>query len=192
MGLIQRTPFILIYLLMLLSPFLRAQAVDSAAAATCFVFIDTQFIWTLEIAETPDGRPVPILNIVTMDRGEWDFRPAQVSLVNGEGRIADIKRFSINTGVDGEPYLTNYLKVLGNNFIGVDLTGDFEDFRRLKEVRIELGKNLFRLTPVHPVAYESLASKINQINVASPDIRDDFRVLGINLLGEREVLDQVY
>lgn len=192
MGLIQRMPFFLICLLLVISPTFRAQAADSASAATCFVFIDTQFIWTLEIAETPDGRPVPILNIVTLDRGEWDFRPAQVSLVNGDGGIADIKRFSINTGVDGEPYLTNYLKVLGNNFIGVDLTGDFEDFRRLKEVRIELGKNLFRLTPVHPVAYESLASKINQINVASPDIREDFKVLGINLLGEREVLDRGY
>lgn len=187
MGLIVKRPFFLLYLLLVLSPSLRAQDADSASAATCFVFIDAQFIWTLEVAETPDGRPVPILNIVTMDRGEWDFRPAQVSLVNGDGRIADIKRFSINTGVDGEPYLTNYLKVLGNNFIGVDLTGDFEEFRRLKEVRIELGKNLFRLTPVHPVAYESLAMKINQINVASPDIREDFKVLGINLLGEREV-----
>jgi hypothetical protein len=175
-----------------ISPFLGAQAVDPASAATCFVFIDTRFIWTLEIAETPDGRPVPILNIVTLDRGEWDFRPAQVNLINGEGRIADIKRFSINTGVDGEPYLTNYLKVLGNNFIGVDLTGDFEEFRQLREVRIELGENLFRLTPVHPVAYDSLASKINQINVASPDIREDFRVLGINFLGERELLDRGY
>ena len=124
MGLIRRKPFLPLYLLLLFSPFLKAQAVDPTAAATCFIFIDTQFIWTLEIAETPDGRPVPILNIVTLDRGEWDFRPVQVSLVNSEGRIADIKRFSINTGVDGEPYLTNYLKVLGNNFIGVDLTGN--------------------------------------------------------------------
>lgn len=135
----------------------------------------------------PYGRAIPILNIITLARGEWDFRPDQVILVNPEGRTAEVERFSMNTGVEDEPYLTNYLKVLGNSFIGVDLIGEFEDFRQLKEVRIELGKNLFRLTPVHPVAYESLASKINQINVDSPDIRDDFKVLGIILMGEREV-----
>ncbi len=178
-------------MLLFLSSLLSNQA-DRSSAATCFVFIDTQYIWTLEVVTTPDNRAVPILNILTLDRGEWDFRPVQVTLVNESGRIADVKRFSINTGVEGEPYLTNYLKVLGNNFIGVDLIGDLEDFRKLSEVRIELGKNLFRLTPVHPAAYEALAAKINQINLASPDIREDFKVLGLNLLGERELLNQNY
>ncbi len=187
MELIRKRFFSLLMLLLFFSPVLRAQAVESASSATCFVFIDTQYIWTLEIAETPYGRPVPILNIVTLDRGEWDFRPVQVTLVNESGRIADVKKFSINTGVEGEPYLTNYLKVLGNNFIGVDLIGDFGDFHRLSEVRIELGKDLFKLTPVHPAAYEALAAKIDQVNLASPDIREDFKVLGINLLGEREL-----
>ena len=184
--------FLSLILLLFISAPLSAQATESPSAATCFVFIDTQYIWTLEAVTTPDNRTVPILNILTLDRGEWDFRPVQVTLVNEGGKIADVKRFSINTGVDGEPYLTNYLKVLGNNFIGVDLIGNFEAFRQLKEVRIELGKDLFRLTPVHPAAYEVLVSKINQINLASPDIREDFKVLGINLLGERELLNQGY
>ena len=96
------------------------------------------------------------------------------------------------SGVEGEPYLTNYLKVLGNSFIGIDLVGEFEDFRKLKEVQIELGKNLFTLSPVHPAAFESLAIKINQINVDSPDIREDYQVLGINMLGKKELVDQVY
>ncbi|MFH1965626.1 MAG: hypothetical protein ABIJ42_08825 [Acidobacteriota bacterium] len=192
MGLILKRPASILILLFFLWCSLSAQTGTMAPASTCFVFIDTQYIWTLELVTTPDNRPVPILNILTLTRGEWDFRPVQISMVNMEGRIADVNRFSMNTGVEGEPYLTNYLKVLGNNFIGVDLIGEFGDFRQLSEVSIELGKDIFRLTPVHSVAFESLVSRINQINVDSPDIREDFQVLGINLLGERELLNQVY
>ena len=180
-------------LFFLLSSF-GASARDSKStlAATSFVFIDTQYIWTLEIVLNPYDRPIPILNVITLTRGEWDFRPIQVSLVNPAGRVADIERFSMDTGEEGNPYLTNYLKVLGNSFIGVDLTGDLEEFRELSEVRIELGNNLFRLAPVHPAAFESLVAKINQVNVDSPDIREDFQVLGIFPIGEKEVLNRVY
>lgn len=140
----------------------------------------------------PYDRVVPILNIVTLDRGEWDFRPVQVTLVNPEGRIAEVERFSISTGVEGEPYLTNYLKIHGNSFIGFDLVGDFEDFRTLTEVSIEMGDNLFRLEPLLPSVFESLVTKIDQINVDSPDIREDFRVLGIRFMGSRERADTRY
>ena len=136
---------------------------------------------------TPDNRPVPILNIITLTRGEWDFRPIQVDLVNMEGRIADIKRFSMNTGVDGEPYLTNYLNVLGNSFIGVDLVGDFEEFRQLSEVRIQLGKDLFSWPLCRHLNMSCWPPGSNQINVDSPDIREDYKILGIRHLGEREV-----
>ena len=111
-------------LLFFLSPPLYAQHSNSTPGYSCFVFIDTHYIWTLEVVETPGNSPIPILNIIAVNKGEWDFRPVQISLVNPEGRIADVKRFSMNTGVEGEPYLTNYLKVLGNSFIGVDLIGD--------------------------------------------------------------------
>ena len=192
MGLILKRPVCLLILLLCCFAPLPAQGSDSALASTCFVFVDTQYIWTLEVVLTPDNRPIPILNIITLTRGEWDFRPIQVDLVNMEGRIADIKRFSMNTGVEGEPYLTNYLNVLGNSFIGVDLVGDFEEFRQLSEVRIQLGKDLFRLAPIPSSEYELLASTINEINVDSPDIREDYKILGINRLGERAVLSKYF
>jgi hypothetical protein len=192
MGIVLKRPLCLLVLLLCCSIPLPARGSDSALASTCFVFVDTQYIWTLEVVLTPDNRPVPILNIITLTRGEWDFRPIQVDLVNMEGRIADIKRFSMNTGVEGEPYLTNYLNVLGNSFIGVDLVGEFEEFRQLREVRIKLGTNLFKLTPVQPAAFESLVTRIDQVNVDSPDIREDFREVGISPTGEREVLNRVY
>ena len=192
MGIVLKRPLCLLILLLCCFVPLHAQVSDSALASTCFVFVDTQYIWTLEVVLTPDNKPVPILNIITLTRGEWDFRPIQVDLVNMEGRIADIKRFSMNTGVEGEPYLTNYLNVLGNSFIGVDLVGEFEEFRQLSEVRIKLGTNLFKLTPVQPAAFESLVTRIDQVNVDSPDIREDFREAGISPTGGREVLNRVY
>ena len=192
MGHVRISAVFLVVLLVFAPGVLGAQGAEPIPAATCFVFIDTQFIWTLEMVLNPYGRAIPILNIITLARGEWDFRPDQVILVNPEGRTAEVERFSMNTGVEDEPYLTNYLKVLGNSFIGVDLIGELEDFKELREAGIELGDNLFSLAPVHPAVFESLASKINQINVDSPDIREDYRVLGISFFGKRERAERGY
>jgi len=158
----------------------------------CHVFIDYQFIWTLELVESDNETVVPVVNIITFVKGQWDLRPEQVHLFANRRREAEIKKFSIDTGVAGDPYIVQYLKVLGESFIGLDLIGDFEGFEELSQVQIDLGDNRFKLKPIDCFQYENLVGKINQINFDSPDLRQDYSVLKIDLYGTREAIRQHY
>ena len=121
---------------------------ESLDTSRCHVFIDYQFIWTLEMVGAEGETTVPVVNIVTFAKGQWDLRPEQVHLFADRKREAEIERFSIDTGVAGEPYIVQYLKVLGDSFIGMDLVGDFRGFEKLSQVHIDLDKNRFTLEPV--------------------------------------------
>lgn len=166
---------------------------DSPAASACHIFIDYQFIWTVEVIQDPAAsQPIPILNIITLVEGQWDLRPSDIHLINTSGEEAEIDRFAVDTGVPGEPYHLHYLKVLGSSFIGMDLLGDFRGFSELSEVMIDLGESRFRLEPIDCLDFESTAHAINQINYESPDIRQDFEVLKIDLMGRREARRRFY
>jgi hypothetical protein len=156
------------------------------------VFIDYQFIWTLEMVKRPGGDSVPVLNIITFKDGEWDLRPEQVHLEDRRRREIEVEKFSIDTGVPGEPYVVQYMKVHGESFIGLDLKGDFGGLHELKEVSIDLGNDRFILEPVDCLAFEGIAHKINQVNFESPDLHQDYEVLEIELRGRREARRKRY
>jgi hypothetical protein len=158
----------------------------------CHVFIDYDFIWTLEMVKPGDGSAVPILNIITFGEGEWDFRPEHIHIMKDRRREAQIDRFSIDTGVPGEPYGVPYLKVLGDSFIGMDLIGDFQGFEEPRQISIDLGNNRFTLEPVDCLEYENIAHRINQVNFETPDIHQDYEILGIETMGKREARRQYY
>ncbi len=157
----------------------------SEEASRCHVFIDDENIWTLEMVQDRDHRRVPIMNIITLTRGKWEFRPPQVRVFNAKGKEARVKKFSLDTGVPEEPYRTEFMAVQGNAFIGLDLVGDFEDFGEPSQVTIDLGKNRFTLQPLDCLKYEALTEKINNINIDSPNIREDFEVLKISAEGTK-------
>lgn len=161
-------------------------------SSACHIFIDYQFIWTLEVVKNVSGKPVPILNIITFPKGQWDLRPTNIHIFNNRRQEAEIERFSIDTGVPEEPYVLRYLKVHGDSFIGMDLVGDFENFETPTRVTIELGDNNFTLEPVDRLEFETLAQRIDQINYDSPDIRQDFEVLKIPFKGKREARRRFY
>jgi hypothetical protein len=179
---------------------LQAQPSDPPAVAgpqvtpksACHVFIDHQFIWTLEVTRLRSGEPGPILNIITFVDGQWDLRPRNIRLVAPGGREAEIEKFSIDTGVIEDPYYLQYLKVQGDSFIGLDLLGDFEGFEELAEVSIDLGNNRFILEPIDCLEFENVVRQINQVNFDSPDLRQDYEVLGLNLRGRREARRMYY
>jgi hypothetical protein len=151
----------------------------------CHIFIDYQNIWTLEMVEGSKGGRVPILNIITFTKGEWELRPQQIHIHNKRGREARIERFSIDTGIADEPYLTPVLRVLAFSFIGVDLVGQFKDYEEPHRVTIDLGDDRFELVPVPCLEYDTLAEKINGLNFESPDIREDFAVLKLEPRGRK-------
>jgi hypothetical protein len=158
----------------------------------CHVFIDYQFIWTLEMVEGENDTIIPVVNIVTFAKGQWDFRPEQVHLLADRGREAKIERFAIDTGVAEDPYVVQYLKVLGESFIGMDLEGEFQGFEELSQVYIDLADSRFVLEAIDCFQYETLVGKINQVNFDSPDLRQDYSVLKLGLHGKREALRKHY
>lgn len=153
-------------------------------SSRCHAFINYDFIWTLEMIPDRAGGATPILNIVTLRPGEWDLRPEQIHLFNSRGLEAEIDRFSIETGE--EPYLTHFLKVHGDSFIGLDLVGDFQGFEEVENVSVDLGDVRYVLQPVDCLDFEVLVDRVNLVNFDSPDVREDYTVLGIELIGRIE------
>ncbi len=177
----------------LLSPlWISAQSIPGRApeSSACHVFLDDQNIWTLETLEEPDGTTVPILNIITFSPGTWDFRPREVHIYNRENQEAMVEKFSMDTGVPGEPYLMEYLAVKGKSFIGLDLLGKFEDFVEPAHVVIDLGEDRFQLQPLDCMDFNALAEKIDRVNFDSPNIWEDYEVLQIGFLGEKSLRPQ--
>ncbi len=162
----------------------QAQLPEKLASSRCHVFVDYENVWTLEV--NVDGRqPVPILNIITFGEEENPLRPSQIHISNQRGKQAKVEKLSIDTGVDGDPYVTDFLQVLQSSFIGMDLVGDFGDFSEPTEVSIELGDVEYTLQPIDCLDFETLAQKIDQVNFNSPNLKEDFEVLKIPLLGSR-------
>jgi hypothetical protein len=91
----------------------------------------------------------------------------------------------MDTGVPGEPYLMEYLRVLGNSFLGLDLLGEFDDFSEPTKIVIDLGEDRFQLEPLACMDFEALAGKIDQINFNSPNLWEDFEVLRIEFMGQK-------
>jgi hypothetical protein len=154
-------------------------------ASRCHVFIDYENIWTFEMVQNHEGTRVPILNIITFTPGQWDMKPNQVHVVNAKNKEARIDKFSMDTGIAEEPYISNSLKILGNGFIGIDLMGNFDDFGEPTKVFIDLGDQRFELTPMDCMEFDMLAEQINKINVDSPGIKDDYDVLKITHHGTK-------
>jgi len=181
----------LLLLILFAGEAILAQTVDPSKSR-CHVFIDYQFIWTLEMIKGENEAVVPVVNIITFAKGQWDLRPEQLHLYKNQRVEAQIERFSIDTGVAGEPYVVPYLKVLGESFIGMDLIGEFTGFEELSQVSIDLADNRFILEAIDCFQYETMVGKINRINFDSPDLRQDYSVLELSLHGKREAWRQHY
>ncbi|MEE8348823.1 MAG: hypothetical protein V3R94_04580 [Acidobacteriota bacterium] len=177
----------------LLSPlWISAQSLPERApeSSACHVFLDDQNIWTLETLAEPDGTTTPIMNIITFSPGTWDFRPRDVHLYNRDNREAIVEKFSMDTGVPGEPYLMEYLSVKGNGFIGLDLLGSFENFVEPTRVVIDLEEDRFQLEPLDCLDFNALAEKIDRVNFDSPNIWEDYEVLQIEFRGDKSLRPQ--
>lgn len=164
----------------------RAQSPDKPPkTSSCHAFIDDSAIWTLEVVKDSSGKHTPILNIITFIKGKWDFETKDIHIWNEAGREADVKRLSMDTGVPDDAYVTTYLKILGNSFIGFDLVGDFEDFSQPARVAVDLARYRFELQPVDCLQFDDLAQRINKVNFDSPNVEQDYQILKIPSLGQK-------
>ena len=145
-----------------------------------FAFVDRDYIFTVEL---PKPR-VLLFNFISMVDKDHSLQAKQIRLTL-ENRKIPGKFFMIDTGDPKEPVLVPSLRMRPRSSFGVRLQADFGDERELLGVTIRLGEEDFKLVPLASFDFENLSLKVNRINLDSPDFRDDWRVLKLEMLGAR-------
>jgi len=145
-----------------------------------FAFVDRDYIFTLEVVKPG----VPLLNFVSMADEDMRLQAKNVRL-DLENRKAPAKVFAIETGDFRQPMVVSSLTIHPRSSFGVRIDGDFGNGKELSGVTIRLGSEDLKLAPLTSFAFESLVLKVNSINLGSPDFSDDWRVLGLEVLGSR-------
>ncbi len=143
-----------------------------------FAFVDHEYIFTIEMAKPG----VPLLNFVSMTDQENTI-PAKNIRLSLENRKVATKSFTIETG--DQPMAVFSTMVHPRSSFGFRLNGDFGDARELFGATIQMGGEDFKLIPLRSFDFETLAIKVNRINLGSPDFGDDWRILRLESMGTR-------
>jgi hypothetical protein len=146
-----------------------------------FAFVDREFIFTLEFVKPG----VPLFNFVSMVEEEHVLQAKEIRLAL-ENRKVPGKYFVIDTGDPKEPLIVPSLQMRPRSSFGVRLQGDYGDAREIFGAAVRIGNDEFNLVPLSSFDFENLALKVNRINLGSPDFRDDWRVLKLEVMGSRE------
>lgn len=153
---------------------------DKQASGKYFVYVDHDYIFTLELVDDK----VPVLNFANITDKQQTLSPGSIQLFL-RGRRYPVKFLVMDTGNDRETITIPSTKIYGHSSFGYALKGDFGKLEKLDRVVLKVGGEVFELEPISKNDFEMLALKINRVNLASPDIRDDFRVLRIAQKGKR-------
>ncbi len=145
-----------------------------------FAYVDREFIFTVEIVKPG----VPLFNFVSMVEKDNNLLAKQVRLTL-ENRKAVGTFFIVDTGDPKEPMIVPSVRMRAKSSFGVRLQGDFGNAREVWGASVLLGDEDFRLVPLSSFDFENLALKINRLNMGSPDLSDDWRVLKLENMGTR-------
>lgn len=145
-----------------------------------FAYVDARFIFTLELY----NERTPILNFVNITDEQHLLRPADIELV-AEGRRYRVKFLSVDTGAGQDQVLVPSIKMHPRSSFGILLKGDFEGLKSLDRVAIRFEREVYELAALSPLDFEFLVQKINKVNLNSPNIEEDYSILGIEHLGKR-------
>jgi hypothetical protein len=143
-------------------------------------FVDREYIFTVEVVKPG----VLLFNFISMVDKDQNLQAKQIRLTL-ENRKIPGKFFIIDTGDPKEPVTVPSLRMRPRSSFGVRLQGEFADERELLGVTVRIGEEDFRLVPLASFDFENLSLKVNRINLDSPDFRDDWRVLKLEMLGTR-------
>lgn len=145
-----------------------------------FAFVDRDYIFTIEIVKPG----IPILNFVSMTEQEVRLSAKNVRLTLGN-RKAPVSLFAVEPGALQKAMVVPSLTIHPRSSFGVRLDGNFGDAEELYGASIRLVAEDLKLAPLTSFDFESLVLKINSLNLGSPDFREDWQVLRLEVLGSR-------
>jgi hypothetical protein len=162
------------------SPGTVADGNQSPEKSSWFAFVDQDYIFTIELVKPG----VPVLNFVSMMSEDTDLVARNIWLIE-ENRRIPARLLSIEPGKFQQPIPVTSLVMHPRSYFGVSLQGDYDNARELSGATIRIGKEDFKFALLTQFEFETLARKVNRLNLGSPDFSDDFRVLNIKKLGRR-------
>jgi hypothetical protein len=146
-----------------------------------FAFVDRDYIFTVE-----GVRPgVFLLNFVSMTDQDVSLLAKNVRLTL-ENRKEPAKLLTIETGDVRQPMSVTSLAIHPRSSFGLKLDGDFGNAEEIFGATIRLGKEELRLEPMTRYDFDALVTKVDNINLGSPDFSDDWRVLNLHRIGGRQ------
>jgi hypothetical protein len=158
----------------------RSDGTADPGKSAYFAFVDRDFIFTVEMV----GPGVPLLNFVSMS-DEEKVLSAKLVRLTLENRKAPALAFLVDTGDPKEPITIPSITMRPRSSFGVRIKGDFGSEREVLGVILRVGTEDFRLAPLTSLAFENLVIKVNRINLNSPDFRDDWQAVKLEVLGSR-------
>jgi hypothetical protein len=167
-------PFLLLFSLLAQAP-ASSRPLEKSAY---FAFVDHDYIFTIEVVKPG----VPLLNFVSLTDQENSI-PAKNIRLSLENRKVAPRFFTIETG--DQPISVSSAMVRPRSSFGLRLNGDFGSAKELWGATIQMGTEDFKLIPLRSFEFETLAIKVNRINLGSPDFSEDRRVLQLESMGTR-------
>jgi len=155
----------------------KAKTLDRSAY---LAFVDRDYVFTIELINPG----VPLLNFVSMSDAEKRLQAKDIRLALDDRQTAGTV-FLVDTSNPKEPMRTSSLRIRSRSSFGVRLNGDFGQAKEIAGATIRMDGEEFKLALLTSLGFESLVLKINNINLGSPDFRDDWRVLNLETLGTR-------
>jgi hypothetical protein len=146
-----------------------------------FAFVDRDYIFTIEGVKPG----VFLLNFVSMADQDVSLMAKNIRLTL-ENRKEPGKLLTIETGDVKQPMSVSSLAIHPRSSFGLKLDGDFGNVKEIFGAMIRLGNEDLKLEPLTSFDFESLVTKVNGINLGSPDFSDDWRVLNLRRIGERQ------
>jgi hypothetical protein len=152
----------------------------SLEKSSCFAFADHEYIFTLEIVKPG----VPILNFVSMTDRDMSLLAKNIRLTF-ENHTVVAQALATEAGDFQQPIARTAFAMRPKSSFGVRIDGDFGQAKELWGAAIRLGDEDFKLVPLSSSDFEALVQKVNRLNLRSPDISEDWRVLRLQPLGTR-------
>jgi len=158
----------------------KSQAAATPEKSAYYAFVDREFIFTLEMVSPG----IPLVNFVSMIDTD-NVLSAKMVRLTLENRKVPGQSFLIDTGDPKEPMAVPSLTMHARSSFGARLRGEFAQESELLGVTLRVGKEDFMLQAMTSLAFENLVLKVNRINLVSPDFRDDWHALKLELVGSR-------
>ena len=143
-------------------------------------FVDREFIFTVEVVKPG----VPLFNFVSMSDKENNLLAKNVRLTLENRKVPGLF-FLVDTGNPKEPMIVPSVRMRPRSSFGVRLQGEFGQEKELLGATVKIGDEDLKLVPLASFDFENLALKVNRINLESPDFRDDWAILKLELIGTR-------